>query len=360
MNQGSFVILFLVIQFLPYVTSQSPYTFSPDVGPSELDPVYLQYYSPITLIAYISFQAFDLRSNLTIIEFTLLSPWPYQGTTGNLTSAPDRFANPPNITKLNTTCPPPQTCVQVWRLVIDPRPRDNSTSCRASGAYQLAINVGCRNTTDPGCVFSRNLNPTNGTGDIAIVTGTIETEDFCYVLRFGAGLELNVQSFLDPSFTNDSLRTAFLNGSTVYVLASLGAINGVIQSIVFSFISIRINNSLELILWANGMRQAPYGEASDIVILPQISATSVAFSFNLAVSYLIPPPDGFLNVEIIVNLNVTVAPNSKKKNRFICCAKQAEKQNSTSIVIQNNSCARVGSEIWMLGLSLFMFLFLRL
>jgi len=251
-----------------------------------------------------------------------------------LTTHPAYLQSSPVILSDYTSCSNVvgSQCIQRYTIIIDPKRSDpNDTICDVSGAYVITYNVTCRT----------NINATecdliNHEPEPALVAAKIHTEDFCYVLRFGVGLIVDVQTYVEYNnsvFSNP--KNDFFVNQRIYVRINLGAINGFILGASLGYAGLT-DGTITYFLYFNNATTSQYGVPINFEIIPTGSPTSVAFAFDFTEPLPLPQEDSYSSFILEVMLNVDVVSFSKKREIFkedLCCTLKQNKEGYSQILV---------------------------
>jgi len=332
---GQALAIFLALCFIKFGNGQPT--------PYPINGVHLEYDSQVGLIAWVSYQSFNLQTNITNIDFTTILDWPYRLVPGSdqLVTSPVYLLNPPTVTEDDSNCPMTtqgSQCIQVYEFFINPKRNNltNTTECDVTGFYELQFSVDCREST-PG-VVDPNCNLLNGQPETALVGAHIITEDFCYVLTFGVGLEVVTQTYQDPGFTIP--KDAFFVGDTVYVLTTLAAENGIVSSSQLAIASVTDGISEAVLFGGNPpLPTTQYGVPLEFTLIATSSPNDVGFSFVFNYPLVVPGVDEFKAYDIMVSLNVSLISYSRKKDPSQCCDLEKQEIQYTTIQIGGEALA---------------------
>jgi len=336
---GQALIIFLALCFIKFGDGQPT--------PFPIDGIHLEYESQVGLVAWVSYQSFNLQTNITNIDFSTILDWPYRLVPGSdqLVTSPVYLLNPPSITEDDSNCPMTQAgsqCRQIFHFFINPKRNNitNTTECDVTGFYELQFSVDCRESS-PG-VVDPNCNLINGQPESALVGAHIITEDFCYVLTFGVGLDVITQTYQDIGFTIP--KDAFFVGDTVYVLTSLAAENGIISSSQLAVASVTDGISEDILFGGDPPQPTPqFGVPLEFTLINTNSVSSVGFSFVFNFPLVVPGVDQFKSYDIMVSLNVTFtsASFSQKRGQIgpTCCNLSKEEIQYTTVQIGGEALA---------------------
>jgi len=256
----------------------------------------LNIFAPVNLLAAVTLQTYDPAVSQGNINILTSLQWPFylqSVSLGNIPVTLTAVASGSDVDCVNSTG---NACTQLYSIVIDPH-----DACTLSGGYQLNFVIGCRG--DPTqCPLDSNTNT-------AVVSATINSENFCNGIQIDIGLTGTLAVYQDSAFVTP--KSNFLHAQTAYFRASLST-DGTASIVSSTIEQIRISDGTNTRFLLDPNITAD-GSSVGLSIISAQPAANPAFSFIPNEEVMPVPVDEQLSYTVYATIRVGYAGGVQRR-----------------------------------------------
>jgi hypothetical protein len=280
----------------------------------------LNIFAPVNLLAAVTLQTYDPAVSQGNINILTSLQWPFYLQSVSLGNIPVNLtaaASGSDVDCVNSTG---NACTQLYSITIDPH-----DACTLSGGYQLNFVIGCRGDASQ-CPLDSNTNA-------AVVSASINSENFCNGIQIDIGLTGTLAVYQDSAFSTP--KSNFLHTQTAYFRASLSTDGS--ASIVSSTIEqVRISDGTNTRFLLDQNITAD-GSSLSFALINGQPAANPAFSFVPNEQVMPVPVDQQLSYTVYATIRVGYAGGVQRR---LIIARQVAPSSvsgeySVSIVMEN-------------------------
>jgi hypothetical protein len=282
----------------------------------------LNIFAPVNLLAAVTLQTYDPAVSQGSINILTSLQWPFYLQSVNLGNIPVTLTAVAAGTDVDCVNNTGNACTQLYSITVNPH-----DACTLSGGYQLNFVIGCRG--DPSqCPLDSNTNT-------AVVSASINSENFCNGVQIDIGLTGTLAVYQDSAFSTP--KSNFLHAQTAHFRASLSTDGS--ASIVSSTIEqVRISDGTNTRFLLDQNITAD-GSSVNFALINGQPAANPAFSFVPNEQVMPVPVDQQLSYTVYAAIRVGYAGGVQR--RMIVARQVAPSavsgEYSVSILMENPS-----------------------